>query len=211
MSVGRRSRPSAGIPAAIAPEHTSATTCPSARASATSRAQLPSATPSSSPRASVIDDVPTLTTSAHVRSLLGTRARPDRSARCHPRGRRHGERPLHTHAPEPLVDVAERLLVGEVGHRDDPLGGPPLTRQRAVVVAHDDEALLDRAVHDEHLGRLLHRTRLVDQLGEPTEERVEARVGHRRARACRRTSTSSGATSALLPITSRGRSSRSGW
>src|SRR5688500_9342272 len=51
-----------GRPAAIAPEVTTTTRCPSARAAATSVQSLRTASTSITPASSVIDDVPTLTT-----------------------------------------------------------------------------------------------------------------------------------------------------
>ena len=63
-SVGGVVSPSAGIPAAIAPDSTSTTRCPALCAAARSPHSFRIAASSSSPRSSVIDDVPTFTTAS---------------------------------------------------------------------------------------------------------------------------------------------------
>src|SRR5262245_64650277 len=88
-----------------------------------SRASFASATSSSSPCSDVIDDVPTFTTAStsdplDVLELDGTDAHDVTLARARAR-----EGPFDAHLAQPVLDVRDGLLVGEVGHRDHALRG----------------------------------------------------------------------------------------
>src|SRR3954447_24594909 len=173
MSAGRFVMPSAGIPAAIAPEQTSVTVCPAARAATSPSHSFVSAPSSSSPSVLVIDEVPIFTTalmSHPVRAREFVADRPDalgsapgRSSRgphlhgldvleLEPRDA-HGvtfarpgacERLLHAHLAEPDVHVLDRLGIGEVGHGDHALRGAPAQPEGTIGIALHRESLLHR-------------------------------------------------------------------
>src|SRR4051812_21949777 len=144
MSVGLApASPMAGRPAAMAPDVTTTTRRPSPRSCATSVQSFSIDCSSISPSALVIDDVPTLTTTIIGWSgpsvgfvLEGERADVDQVALA---GTGPGQRPVHTQALEPVLDVRQRVGVGHVRQRHGPLGRAAADDEGTVVAPLDGD------------------------------------------------------------------------
>ena len=120
------------------------------------------------------------------------------------------ERAFDTHPAQPLLHVRHRFGIGEIGERDRAFGGPAVDAPRVLAFAHDVEALLLGTQHDVRLGVRLRSPRASStSCGDAAEQLVEPVARHRGD--LRAVEVAAVATSALVPTTTRGRSSRSGW
>src|SRR5438105_4496448 len=153
-SVGRLpDRPSAGSPAAMAPELTTITRCPWPRSPATLVQSLSMAWMSISPWRSVTDDVPIFTTTitGAPRSTVGLvlEAEPgDAHEVALPRPRA-GQGPVHSQAAQAVLYVVEGLGVGEVAHGHGSLRRTAPDHEGAVVTPLHEQALRLGPVHDD--------------------------------------------------------------
>src|SRR5439155_14388229 len=175
--------PSAGSPAAIAPDVTMTTRWPWPRKAAASAQSLSTASVETAPCTSVKDDVPILATTitacrSSVRLELEGQAADANDIALARAGPRQG--PVDAEPLQPLVHVGERLRVGQVGHRDGPLGLSAVDPEGAVVAPLDAHALLLGPVHDERLRRGQHGPCIRDETGHPIQQLVDTSAGHRR-------------------------------
>ena len=164
-----------------------------------------------------------------ITALVGDRRRPDLHDREHaPRSHsffvrelertdaheitvvdtRPRERALDAHAAQPLLYVRHRFVVREVGERDRALGRPAGDAPRPLAFAHDVEALLLGTQHDvgsdsPSFARASSTSFAISPSSSSTPARVTAEIVS--------PANDSVATSALVPTTTRGRSSSCGW
>src|SRR4051794_34728192 len=150
--------PSRCIPRAIAPLVTTTTSTPSRCSAATSSTIRAITDRRSSPDSSATIDEPSLTTATGMtaRTLGGVElehhaAELDVVARFEPLRLERGD---HAHAPEAVLDVRQRLVVGEVVARDQPVDGVAGDAELALAGALDLERAAGRRAEHLELGHL---------------------------------------------------------